>query len=239
MTTETAEIDRFDTLATDWWQEDGPMAMLHAMHPARMEFIRTQSDLAFPEGFSGKTALDVGCGGGITAESLARLGFDTHALDGSAQLIATARAHGADLPIHYHHAMLRDFAEKNTQKFDLICALEVIEHVDDPETFLRDCARCLRPDGLLVISTINRTTKSRLLAIGMAEYILRLLPVGTHDWKKFIRPSEIADSLPECTVAAMNGLLPAANMHDWKLHPRRVAVNYIMALRLSVAEQRQ
>ncbi len=231
MTAETAEIERFDALATDWWQEDGPMAMLHAMHPARMAFIRQQLDAAYPEGFVGKAALDVGCGGGITAESLARLGFDTHALDGSAQLIATARAHGGDLPISYHHAMLSDFVEKNTQPFDLLCALEVIEHVDDPETFLKDCVRCLRPGGLLVVSTINRTAKSRLLAIGLAEYILRLLPVGTHDWQKFIRPSEIAEYLPDCTVSGLSGLLPKANMQQWYLHERRVAVNYIMALR--------
>lgn len=231
MTTETAEIDRFDALATDWWRADGPMAMLHAMHPARMTFIRAQCDRCFPEGFVGRAALDVGCGGGITAESLTRLGFETHALDGSAQLIATARAHGRDLPIQYHHSLLAEFAEQNPGRFDLLCALEVIEHVDDPGAFLQDCARCLRPGGLLVVSTINRTAKSRLLAIGLAEYVLRLLPVGTHDWKKFIRPAEIAGYLPEFQVSGLSGMLPEVDMQNWRLHPRRVAVNYIMALR--------
>ena len=233
MMTETAEIERFDALATDWWQEDGPMAMLHAMHPTRMAFIRQQIDHAFPEGFHGKAALDVGCGGGITAESLARLGFETQALDGSAQLIATARAHGEGLPIQYHHTMLADFAEKHAGEFDLLCALEVIEHVDDPEAFLHDCVRCLRPNGLLIISTINRTKKSRLLAIGLAEYVLHLLPVGTHDWNKFVRPSEIADALPECKISGLSGMVPKANMRDWHLQKRRVAVNYIMGLSIS------
>lgn len=228
-----SEIQKFDDLAGSWWQEDGEMRLLHAMHPARMRFIRQHLEAVYLNGFSGLQAVDVGCGGGLTAESLCRIGLKVSGVDASARLINAARLHAeeAGLVIDYSHAEFCDYALQHPESADILCALEVIEHVSNPEEFLQSCSRVLRTGGVLFLSSINRTWKSCLLGIGLAEYALRLLPVGTHDWHRFQKPSEIAAMLPECRVLGLAGMLPSPDLHQWRLSPRRVQVNYVMALK--------
>ena len=233
MTMLADETAKFNRWSEDWWQPSGSMAMLHAMHPTRMAFIVAQLQQAGLDDYAALRALDIGCGGGITAENLARLGMEVSGLDAAQELLDVARDHaaGQGLRIDYRQGDLISVCDTLGQ-YDLVCALEVIEHVDDVSAFLAAAESCVAPGGLLIISTINRTLKSRLLAIGLAEYALRLLPIGTHQWKKFVKPSEIVQALPQARLVGLSGMLPCPDLHDWRLVPQRVAVNYIMALRL-------
>jgi 2-polyprenyl-6-hydroxyphenyl methylase/3-demethylubiquinone-9 3-methyltransferase len=183
------EIARFGALASRWWDRSGPMRPLHMMNPVRTAWITSR--IAGKYGTcAGIRTLDVGCGAGLLSESLAKAGCNVLGLDASAEAIAAAEAHaqGQNLPLTYHTGSPEDLG---SEKFQVITALEVIEHVAEPAAFIATLAGLLEPGGLLFLSTLNRTARSYLTAKLGAEFLLRLLPIGTHDWKQFVTPTEL------------------------------------------------
>ena len=199
------EAEHFGKLAGDWWDPKGSSAMLHRMNPVRLGFLRQAIDAhwgADPEGvkpLAGKRALDVGCGAGLLAEPLARLGAEVIGVDAAEENVAVARAHaaGSGLPIDYRHGEL---ATLGLGQYDLVTAMEVLEHVADKPAFLGELAGHLAPGGLLVLSTPNRTAQSRLLMVGLAEAV-GAIPKGTHHWDDFVTPDELRDLLSEAGLA--------------------------------------
>lgn len=226
MTVSPAEIARFDALAATWWDPRGPMRALHAMNPARVAWI-AERVAAQP----GASWLDVGCGAGIAAEAFARRGFEVLGVDASGPAIAAARAHAAaqHLPLAYREGVAEDLLVENA-RFSVITALEVIEHVPEPQAFLATLAALLQPGGRLFLSTLNRTPQSFLAAKVGAEYLLRWLPVGTHDWRRFISPAELGTMLRRIglRVTDVTGLVPSPLTGRWAAS-RNVSVNYLLA----------
>jgi 2-polyprenyl-6-hydroxyphenyl methylase/3-demethylubiquinone-9 3-methyltransferase len=224
------EVARFDALAARWWDADGPMRPLHRMNPARVGWIQARIARRFP-GRSGLRLLDVGCGAGLAAEALARLGFDVLGLDAAGEAIEAARAHadGQGLALRYCVGVAEDLLAEGA-RFPVISALEVIEHVPDPAAFLAVLAGLLEPGGLLVLSTLNRTVRSFLAAKVGAEYLLRWLPVGTHDWRHFIPPAELAGLVRDAglRVAEIAGLQPDPLRGGWRI-ARDLSVNYLLS----------
>ena len=218
------EVRKFDRLAARWWDPNGPMRPLHRMNPARIGWI---------EGLLGGPTriLDVGCGGGLAAEALARRGHDVLGIDASAEVIAAAEAHakGQQLRLAYRACLAEHLAAEKA-RFPVITALEVIEHVPDPASFVAVLAGLLQPGGLLVVSTLNRTGRSWIFGKLGAEYVMRLLPVGTHDWKAFITPAELGGMLRAAglRVGQSCGLLIDPLTGRWRTG-RDMAVNYMMA----------
>ena len=194
-----AEVARFAALAEKWWDAKGEFAPLHKFNPVRLAFIRDQAAARFGRDprarrpFEGLRLLDIGCGGGLLAEPMSRLGFAVTAVDASARNIGTARAHAEPqgLEIAYRCATAEALEAEGAGPFDVVLNMEVIEHVADPGEYLRSCARLIAPGGLMIVATLNRTLKALALAKVGAEYILRWLPAGTHDWSKFLKPEEI------------------------------------------------
>lgn len=185
--TDPNEIQKFDDLAATWWDSNGPMKPLHRLNPLRLSFIQEHCSLA------DKAVCDVGCGGGILTESLAQAGGITTGIDMSEKAIQVARAHAKQqqLNIDYQQLPIDAFANAHPQQFDVVTCMELLEHVPEPSEFIQQCANLCKPDGFLFFSTINRNLKAFLGAIVAAEYILRMLPTGTHHYEKFIRPSEL------------------------------------------------
>ena len=196
-TIDPAEAAHFGKLAADWWDPKGSSAMLHRLNPPRLRYLRERIDGHWdgdPTGFTplaGRSALDVGCGAGLLCEPLARLGAAVTGIDAAPESIAVARAHAGDLPITYLAGGIEQVAGR---RFDLVTSMEVIEHVTDPAGFVAGLAAALAPGGLLVLSTPNRTAKSRLAMITLGEG-LGMIPRGTHDWDKFLTPNELTDLL--------------------------------------------
>ncbi|HEY5411712.1 MAG TPA: bifunctional 2-polyprenyl-6-hydroxyphenol methylase/3-demethylubiquinol 3-O-methyltransferase UbiG [Caulobacteraceae bacterium] len=196
---DVAEVERFSRLAADWWNPKGKFAPLHRFNPVRLGFIRDRAlgrfgrDGRARRPFEGLRLLDIGCGGGLLSEPMARLGFEVTSVDASERNIGAAKAHAAEtgLQINYLCSTIETLLEEDSAPFDVILNMEVIEHVADPAHFLRDCARLLAPGGLMIVATLNRTAKAMALAVIGAEHVLRWLPVGTHDWNKFVRPEEM------------------------------------------------
>ena len=232
------EIDRFSQQAEDWWKPDGAFRPLHRLNPVRLEYIRDAACNHFNRNgqsrssFKGLKILDVGCGGGLLAEPMARLGGTVTGLDASDTTIAAAKRHAkiSDLDIDYQVSSVEELTEKKS-RFDLITALEVIEHVADVDSFLAALAKLLKPHGLLIMSTLNRTPKSFLLGIVAAEYILKWIPRGTHEWKKFIRPSELMLKLEENGLHTENltGLVFNPLGDEFELSARDLDVNYMLS----------
>jgi 2-polyprenyl-6-hydroxyphenyl methylase/3-demethylubiquinone-9 3-methyltransferase len=223
-----AEVARFDALASRWWDPNGPMRPLHRMNPARVGWIDQRIRARF--GASGMRLLDVGCGAGLAAEALARRGHDVLGIDAAADVLAAARAHAgvAGIGVTYRDASAEDLAAEGA-RFAVVTALEVIEHVADPAGFLATLARLLAPGGLLFVSTLNRTPRAFVTAKLGAEYLLRLLPVGTHDWRRFVTPAELGGHLRAAGLrtADMAGLVPDPLRGGWRTG-RDVSVNYIV-----------
>lgn len=196
------EVEHFDALADRWWDEKGPFRTLHQFNPVRIAYIRDAAarhfgrDVRAERPFAGLRLLDIGCGGGLLCEPLSRLGFDVVGVDAAPRNIEAARrhAHHMGLAIDYRQDAAEVLAQAG-EGFDLILAMEVVEHVADPDSFLRDIAGMVRPGGMIIAATLNRTLKSFAFAIVGAEYMLRLLPRGTHDWRKFLSPHEVARPL--------------------------------------------
>jgi 2-polyprenyl-6-hydroxyphenyl methylase/3-demethylubiquinone-9 3-methyltransferase len=206
-TVDPAEIERFARLAAEWWDTGGKFRTLHLIGPARMTFLRDALLRHFgrqPGGpLNGLSILDIGCGGGLICEPLARLGATVTGIDPAQENIEAARRHAEDqgLAVCYRAARVEDLAAEG-RTFDAVSCLEVVEHVPDVAGFLRTCASLVRPSGLMLLSTVNRTVKAYLLAIVAAEYVLRWLPVGTHRWERFLTPDELGRHLQAAGLAA-------------------------------------
>lgn len=193
-----AEVARFSKIAAEWWDAKGKFAPLHKFNPVRLAFIRDQAlarfgrDGAARRPFEGLRLLDIGCGGGLLSEPMTRLGFTVVGVDASERNIGTASTHASEqgLEIDYRCSTAEALLAAG-ETFDVILNMEVIEHVADPGEFVRSCARMLRPGGLMIVATLNRTLKAFALAKVGAEYVLRWLPAGTHDWRRFLKPEEI------------------------------------------------
>lgn len=224
-TIDPKEIEKFSRIADEWWSETGKFKPLHKFNPIRIEFIKEEISQFF-EINSELKILDVGCGGGLIAEPFAKMGASVTAIDASEKNIAVAKIHAekSDLKIDYRVSS----AEELDEKFDVVFALEIIEHVADVEKFISSCAKLVKPNGLLFVATMNRTLKSLALAKFAAEYILRWLPIGTHDWKKFIKPSELnSKALPYgLTLKTLKGFHYDILKDQWsKTH--NLDINYI------------
>ena len=231
--TVAAEIAQFDALAAAWWNPNGPMRELHRMNPARIGWIVSRIRRHHPDA-QDLRVLDVGCGAGIASEALARAGFDVLGLDAAADAIEAGRTHAAAAGerVAYRVGTAEQLAAEDA-RFAVVTALEVIEHVADPAGFVASLAALLAPGGLLFVSTINRTARSLVTAKLGAEYVLGLLPVGTHDWRKFVTPVELGAHARAAglRVADTAGLVPALLAGGWRIG-RDLGVNYIaMAVR--------
>ena len=224
------EVEKFNKIAHKWWDPSSEFKPLHDINPLRVNYI---NDL-FP--LDKQNILDVGCGGGILAESMAKLGGNVTGIDQSEIAIKIAQLHGKEnnLSINYKLLNIEDFLKKDTSKFDVITCLEMIEHVPDPASIITSCAKKLKKNGRLYVSTINRNLKAFLFAIVGAEYILNLLPKGTHHYDKFIKPSEVkswANSL-NMNISNITGMTYNPFLKKYSLGSD-VSVNYILELRFN------
>ncbi len=235
-TVDADEIARFSALADQWWDPDGSFRPLHKLNPVRLEFIRDRlaahhgRDPLTPAPLAGLEILDVGCGGGLIAEPMHRMGAAVTGIDASERNIGVARNHAerVGLDIDYRHAAAEDLADEG-RTFDAVVSLEVVEHVANVGGFVTACCGLVRPGGLAVFATLNRTAKSFALAVVGAEYVLRWLPRGTHDWRRFIRPSELARHIRDggAQVSEVTGVGYDIMTDSWKL-VGDVAVNYMV-----------
>ena len=238
MSADSVEIEKFDALAEEWWDPDGKFRSLHLLNPCRLDYINSQIEIEFERDvrqrkpFAGLAILDIGCGGGLLTEPMARLGADVTGVDASARNIHVARAHAGTmgLAIDYRNMDAAEL-EAGGPGFDVVLAMEVIEHVPDQAAFVGSCAEMLKPGGLLVCSTISRTAKSFALAIIGAEYVLGWLPRGTHDWNRFVRPGELAGLAESSGLEFIDckGFVFDPLQWSWKLSERDNKVNYVLA----------
>jgi 2-polyprenyl-6-hydroxyphenyl methylase / 3-demethylubiquinone-9 3-methyltransferase len=235
-TVDPEEISRFAAQAANWWDAEGSFRPLHRLNPARLRFIRGELDAHFRcdqqslTPFEGLTLCDIGCGGGLIAEPMARLGFAITAMDADTEAIAVAREHAAagGLTIDYRAETAESLAAAGEQ-FDVVLALELIEHVADPDALLAACAALLKPGGAFIGATLNRTPQSFALAIVGAEYLMRWLPRGTHDWRRFLRPSEFVLGLRRVGLrpTRLKGLTYRLASADWAVSDD-LSVNYLL-----------
>lgn len=231
-----AELERFADLAEHWWDEAGPLAPLHKLNPVRLGYIRDRicqhlgRDTLRERPLAGLAAIDVGCGGGLLCEPLARLGATVTGIDPAQASIEVALRHAraADLVIGYRAATAEQLLAED-RRFDLVCAMEVVEHVADQEGFLQACAALVRPGGGLVLATLNRTFRAFALGIVAAEYVLGWLPRGTHSWQRFVRPSEAARALRRAglNIEDLTGVVYDPLRDRFRLS-RDAAVNYML-----------
>ena len=230
------EIKKFEQMATEWWDSQGKFKPLHHMNPCRLDYIIKQIEIEFnrstakQNAFNGIDILDIGCGGGLLSEPMARLGANVTGVDAAAKNIPIAQTHAkqSGLVIHYKVATAESLLEEGKQ-FDAILNMEVVEHVRNPKEYINTCAQLLKPNGIMICSTINRTSKSFFLAILGAEYVLRWLPKGTHDWKKFIKPDELLNMISNAGLEVVDkrGFFLNPLAWEWQTSDRDMSVNYV------------
>lgn len=220
-----AEVEKFNQLARKWWDKDSEFKPLHDINPLRLDYITERVSLENLE------VLDVGCGGGILSESLAQLGARVTGTDTAEMPLKIAKLHAREnnINIDYQQITIEEYASKTDKKYDLITCMEMLEHVPDPDSIIKSCSELLKPQGHLFLSTINRNLKSYLLAIVSAEYILKLLPKGTHEYQKLIKPSELAKSLRQhhFEVSDISGMTYNPLTQKYKIS-RDTDVNYLL-----------
>ena len=224
-----AEIEKFTSIADQWWNEKGSFKPLHKFNPIRIGYIRDTLASHFGE-IKNLKILDIGCGGGLLTEPLFKLGINMTGIDAGEKNIEAAKIHAANsgLKIDYRHIDVEKLANSE-EKFDAVLAMEIIEHVADVNNFIAAASNCLKPNGLMFVATLNRTVKSYLKAIIGAEYVLKWLPRGTHDWKSFLKPSEIYKiaSQNNLNLIKSNGFEYNLLKDDWKISDN-LDVNYVM-----------
>lgn len=230
------EVAKFSALAAEWWDPEGKFAPLHKFNPVRLGFIRGQAAARFGrdarslQPFQGFTLLDIGCGGGLLSEPMARLGFAVTGADASERNIGTARAHAAQsgVAVDYRAATAEMLAAEG-RVFDVVLNMEVVEHVADVDAYLSACAKLVKPGGITIVATLNKTLKSLALAKVAAEYVLGWMPRGTHDWNRFIPPAQLQQSLEESglNILKTQGVSFDALTWDWRL-ASDLDVNYMM-----------
>ena len=237
-TIDAAEVEKFQRMAEEWWDPQGKFKPLHMLNPCRLDYITTQIAEEFDRDrdarapFAGLDILDIGCGGGLLSEPMARLGANVIGADAAARNIPVARLHAeqAGLDIDYRNTTAEALAAQGLQ-FDAILNMEVIEHVADPASYLAACHDLLKPGGIMLCSTINRNPKSFAMAIIGAEYVMRWLPKGTHDWQKFITPDELFELIKGAGLTPVDrkGFVFDPLRWSWSISARDLSVNYVTA----------
>jgi 2-polyprenyl-6-hydroxyphenyl methylase/3-demethylubiquinone-9 3-methyltransferase len=235
-TVDPAEVAKFQAMAEAWWDPEGKFKPLHMLNPCRLDYISRQiaaefgRDLRGVRPFAGLRLLDIGCGGGLLSEPMARLGAEVVGADAAERNIPVARLHAeqSGLQIDYRHITAEALVAAG-ERFDVVLNMEVVEHVADPLDYLTACHDLLKPGGLMVCSTLNRNAKSFAMAIVGAEWVMRWLPKGTHDWKKFITPDELYDLLRRSGLRPVDrkGMVFNPVSWRWSLSDRDLSVNYV------------
>ncbi len=237
-TVDPGEIAKFEAMAAEWWDPNGKFKPLHMLNPCRLDYITRQiaaefdRDLTGSKPFAGLRILDIGCGGGLLAEPMARLGADVVGADAAERNIPVAQVHAEQSGLHidYRHTTAEDMAAAGEQ-FDVVLNMEVVEHVSDPLGYLTACHDLLKPGGLHICSTLNRNPKSYVMAIIGAEHVMRWLPKGTHEWSKFITPDELFDLLRKAGLDPVDrqGFVFNPLTWGWRLSDSDLSVNYVTA----------
>lgn len=237
-TVDKDEIAKFEAMAAEWWDPDGKFKPLHMLNPCRLDYINSQisaefgKDLKSRHPYKGLRILDIGCGGGLLSEPMARLGATVVGADAAPRNIPVAQVHAeqSGLKIDYRNVTAESLVEQG-EKFDVVLNMEVVEHVADPQAFLTACHDLLKPGGLMVCSTINRNPKSFMMAIVGAEFVMRWLPKGTHEYDKFITPDELFDLLKTAGLDPVDrkGFVFNPVRWSWSLSDRDLSVNYVTA----------
>ncbi|MBQ4831475.1 bifunctional 2-polyprenyl-6-hydroxyphenol methylase/3-demethylubiquinol 3-O-methyltransferase UbiG [Alteromonas sp. MMG017] len=221
------EIDKFSELASRWWDPEGEFKPLHLINPLRLDFINQHSN-----GLFNKKVVDIGCGGGILAESMAKAGAEVVGLDMASASLEIAKLHGLEsgINVEYHCVTAESFADSHAGQFDVVTCMEMLEHVPDPASVVQACAKLVKPGGHVFFSTLNRNIKSYLMGIVGAEYLLKLVPKGTHDHSRFIKPSELMQMTDEAGLLPrdMTGLHMDPVSQGFYLSDRNVDVNYLL-----------
>lgn len=229
------EIDNFETIADQWWDINGPLKPLHKLNPTRISYIKKQICDHFGRDYNDFTALDelsildVGCGGGLVCEPLARMGGNITGIDAGKKAIAVAKNHAEDSGLDITYKC--ETTDTHQGQYDVVLALEIIEHVDDVDAFVQGITKLVKKDGIIIFSTLNKTLKSFAMGIVAAEYILRWLPRGTHDWKKFVKPSQIAQHLKahDFQPIDITGLIYNPLIGQFSLSANDIDVNYFLS----------
>ncbi|WP_417269270.1 bifunctional 2-polyprenyl-6-hydroxyphenol methylase/3-demethylubiquinol 3-O-methyltransferase UbiG [Celeribacter sp.] len=237
-TIDPQEVAKFEAMAAEWWDPNGKFKPLHMLNPTRLDYITSQiaaefgRDLSQDKPFEGLRLLDIGCGGGLLSEPMARLGATVVGADAAERNIPVAQVHAeqAGLDIDYRLTTAEDLAAAGEQ-FDVVLNMEVVEHVADPQNYLNACQTLLKPGGMMICSTINRNPKSFMVAIVGAEFVMRWLPKGTHEWKKFITPDELFALIETAGLRPVDrkGFVFNPALWKWSLSDRDLSVNYVTA----------